>query len=452
MADQLFPLDDILAGLTKNKNVVDRTVWEPGFSGERQVVVAQFGPFVRCYPKPKKYVQRFFRRAFSLPIEDWELTEKYILFGGFCTVSVTLQLRFQATYEFARSNMEFIPELTTLIKQNYQGLVLDILAGELRELESGHWIADGLESTEREVENIIQETLMVQDIQCRTVCKLEPLFEELEEDGVFDHRFVHQTQYLEVMRKNFEFTVKKKEELLREDELLHEIKMEQKQMQLDQFSEEADYRSQHQEQNSDSMKRQLVEWGQQKEAQFVVERQLRERELEHDNTIKQLEVKAKADHLNEAQLLEQASEEKMQTVGFSHTEKINAKQLTFDLKEHEKKQLRWLETDAEIQEQKIQQENRLKEKQLEKEIIEQEFRMVASQKMEEKLQIEQLKHDARLLDLELESKQIEQRKRFEVTQKSDEFLHREIELLVLEKQRAELAQQVEFIKEEEDNR
>jgi len=139
-------------------------------------------------------------------------------------------------------------------------------------------------------------------------------------------------------------------------------------------------------------------------------------------------------------------------VGFSHTEKINAKQLTFDLKEHEKKQLRWLETDAEIQEQKIQQENRFKEKQLEKEIIEQEFRMVASQKMEEKLQIEQLKHDARLLDLELESKQIEQRKRFEVTQKSDEFLHREIELLVLEKQRAELAQQVEFIKEEEDNR
>ena len=86
------------------------------------------------------------------------------------------------------------------------------------------------------------------------------------------------------------------------------------------------------------MKRQLVEWGQQKEAQFVVERELRERELEHDNTIKELETRAKIDHLKEAQLLEQASEDKMQTVGFSHTEKINEKQLAFDLKEHEKKQ------------------------------------------------------------------------------------------------------------------
>ena len=83
--------------------------------------------------------------------------------------------------------------------------------------------------------------------------------------------------------------------------------------------------------------------------------------------------------------------------------------------------------------------------------MEQEFRMVAKQKLEEKLQVEQLKHDARLLELELEAKQIEQRKRFEVTQKSDEFLQREIELLVLEKQRAELEQQVEFIKEEDDN-
>ena len=451
MDDQLWPLDEILAGLKENKNIAGRTVWEPGFSGDRQIVIAQFGPFVRCYPKPKKYVQRFFRRVFPLPIEDWKLEEQYVLFGGFCTVSVALQLRFQPTHDFARSNMEFIPELITFIKQNYQGVVLDILAGELRELEKGHWIAGGLGNTEKEIENLIQEVLMVQGIQCRAVCKLEPVFEELEEEGAFDQRFVHQTQYLEVMRKNFEFTVKKKEELLREEELLHEIKMEQKQMQLDQFSEEADYRSQHQEQNSDSMKRQLVEWGQQKEAQFVVERELRERELEHDNTIKELETRAKIDHLKEAQLLEQASEDKMQTVGFSHTEKINEKQLAFDLKEHEKKQLRWLEADSEIQEQKIQQENHFKEKQLEKEIMEQEFRMVAKQKLEEKLQVELLKHDARLLELELEAKQIEQRKRFEVTQKSDEFLQREIELLVLEKQRAELEQQVEFIKEEDDN-
>jgi len=330
-------------------------------------------------------------------------------------------------------------------------LVLDILAGELRKLEDGQWIAIGLESTEKEVENVIQETLMVQDIQCRAICKLEPLFEELEEDHVFDHRFVHQAQYLEVMRKNFEFTVKKKEELLREEELLHEIKMEQKQMQLDQFSEEADFRSQHQEQNSDSLKRQLVEWGQQKEEQFVVERALRERELKHETAIKQLEVKADSDRLSEAQKVEHTSEQNRQKIGFTHTERINEKQLAFDLKEHEKSQLQWLEADAEIQEQKIIQENHFKEKQLEKEIAEQEIRMVAKQKLDERMQIEQLKHDSRLLDLELEAKQGEQRKRFEVTKQSDEFLQREIELLVLEKQRAELEQQVEFIKEDYNN-
>ncbi len=451
MTDQLFPLDEIIAGLTQAKKSSNSTVWEPGFSAGRQMVVAKLGPYLRCYPKPEKYVQRFYRKAYPLPIEDWELHESCVLFGGFCTVNTILQLRFQASYEFARLNMEFIPQLTALIKQSYQGLVLDILAGELRKLEDGQWIAIGLESTEKEVENVIQETLMVQDIQCRAICKLEPLFEELEEDHVFDHRFVHQAQYLEVMRKNFEFTVKKKEELLREEELLHEIKMEQKQMQLDQFSEEADFRSQHQEQNSDSLKRQLVEWGQQKEEQFVVERALRERELKHETAIKQLEVKADSDRLSEAQKVEHTSEQNRQKIGFTHTERINEKQLAFDLKEHEKSQLQWLEADADIQEQKIIQENHFKEKQLEKEIAEQEIRMVAKQKLDERMQIEQLKHDSRLLDLELEAKQEEQRKRFEVTKQSDEFLQREIELLVLEKQRAELEQQVEFIKEDYNN-
>ncbi len=169
--------------------------------------------------------------------------------------------------------------------------------------------------------------------------------------------------------KIFEFTVKKKEELLREEELLHEIKMEQKQMQLDQFFEEADFRSQQQEQNSDSLKRQLVEWGQQKEAQFVVERALRERELKHETAIKQLEVKADSDRLSEAQEVEYTAEQKRQKIGFTHTERINEKQLAFDLQEHEKKQLRWMEADAEIQEQKINPRKSFKERQLEKRLL-----------------------------------------------------------------------------------
>jgi hypothetical protein len=59
-------------------------------------------------------------------------------------------------------------------------------------------------------------------------------------------------------------------------------------------------------------------------------------------------------------------------------------------------------------------------------------------KVQQKLQTDKIEYESRLKGMQLEAEIKEQQKRFEATEKSDEYLRREIELLILEKQRTEL--------------
>ena len=70
--------------------------------------------------------------------------------------------------------------------------------------------------------------------------------------------------------------------------------------------------------------------------------------------------------------------------------------------------------------------------------------------MLEKLREEQLKHDARIKQMELTAEIEEQEKRHKTTQKTEDFLRKEIELLVLEKQRAELNEEIKIAKHSSD--
>ena len=67
-------------------------------------------------------------------------------------------------------------------------MIIDLLDKELLNLADGEWVKNGLNPVERKIENAINETLIVKNIQCRTLCSLKPSFEEFSEDEAIDGR------------------------------------------------------------------------------------------------------------------------------------------------------------------------------------------------------------------------------------------------------------------------
>ena len=91
-----------------------------------------------------------------------------------------------------------------------------------------------------------------------------------------------------------------------------------------------------------------------------------------------------------------------------------------------------------MQLEKIEQEKRLQQLETEAALKLQELKLTEEQKLQERLHQEKLKHENRMREMELELQLDEQKKRYEATQETDEYLRRDIELLILEKQRTEL--------------
>ena len=97
---------------------------------------------------------------------------------------------------------------------------------------------------------------------------------------------------------------------------------------------------------------------------------------------------------------------------------------------------------------KLQHDTMLKERELQSAIKSQETFQMEWQKIQEHLEEEKLKHQNRLKEMQIEAEQKELELRREASQNKDAFLRREIEWLVLDKQRAELTR---AIKEAEKN-
>ena len=327
MRQSEFSLEEILAELQSNNSIADPDVWEPGFAGERQIVYSRLGPFVRCYAKPDKFIKRFYHRLYPLPIEDWQITARKQLFGGFCTIDATLDLRFQASHQFAIANMESLAEINPFIKHRFKELILDVLDRDLHNLELTDWVQTGLNDTEKQIETAINEALIVQKIQCRALCRLKPRFVELSDDLELDDRFIHKSIYIEVMRKNFECREYQKQESFRQEELLRQQQLEHKQKLLDQIDKEGGLLSIKQEKEANNLKRQLVEKERQKDEVHVIERRLHARELAHNNFLMEMEVEAETQNQEKKQALQQQAEKKILDSKLEHDTLIKEKEL-----------------------------------------------------------------------------------------------------------------------------
>ena len=189
--------------------------WDPGFQGDRWVVVSKLGPWVRVYKRPARFTTRFYHKLVNLPVNDWSLPSEANLFAGLCTIRADLEVRFQPTISYVEKNLAALPDLATHIKSNYEGLLKDAVERELLRAEEGGWIKVGLEGIEWSIEMTVNETLVAQNIQCRASCTLEPSFKEIspEKISATSGHFRHNEAYIELMRRNHEFQSQQNKEV-----------------------------------------------------------------------------------------------------------------------------------------------------------------------------------------------------------------------------------------------
>jgi hypothetical protein len=130
------------------------------------------------------------------------------------------------------------------------------------------------------------------------------------------------------------------------------------------------------------------------------------------------------------QIRQQKLNVEKQALQIEHERVLKEFQREAEIRDYEKQQFTFM--------QEKEQEQRIKQIELEADLKEQEHRQLEHQNVQIKLEALKIEHENRLyqMQLDLEVKEIAQRA--EATKNKDEYLRREIEWLVLDKQRAEL--------------
>lgn len=437
----LSPLDAWLTGEIAAVDS-DQLSWDPGFDAERRVVISKLGPYHKLFERPQNFIPRFFHHVYPLPIDDWRLTTRTRLYGGFCTMTTELQIHFQATFKYVERNMDALPDVNRQIKSSYESVIKDIVNAELSHLNDGSWVHTGLAEMERQIEGVINETLILKYIQCRAICALTPVFEELTDDEKLDGRFTQESIYLNVMQKHFEFREKQHQELFRQEEELELLRLAHKKKLLESINHEDKIQRQKQALEAETIKRLLEEQEAQRIEQHVIEKRLHVEKTDHETHLKEIELAAEIQYQKEKQIRQQQLELQKRAQQLEHERLLKELQRDAESREYEQQRIQWL--------QGKEQEQQLKQLELEAELKEQEKQQLERQKIQEKMETEKIKHQTRLHEMQLEAEIKELELRAEATKNKDEYLRREIEWLVLDKQRAELTRSIRVASQDGD--
>ncbi len=463
MTTNLSPLDAWLSG-EHNESLNNHEFWDPGFDAERRVVVRHLGPFYRLFERPENFIPRFYHRIYSLPITDWQLSIKTRLYDGFCTITTDLNIYFQATIEYAEKSQDTLSEINRQIKTRYECLIKDTVTAELSQLKDGLWVQTGLTEMERTIESVLNETLISKHIQCRVMCTLTPTFLALTDEEQLNGRFTQEAIYLNVMQKNFEFREKQSLELFRQEQELEAIRLAHQKKQLESIYQDDEIQRQKQAMEAEVIKRRLEEQTTQHIEQQQIKTRLHQQNIIHDTQLREIELAAEIqfqeDKLNrlhvektkhEHQLREielaaeiqfqkdqqkqlQQLELEKQLLQFDHDRVLKDRKKEQEAKEFVQQHQDWLaEKD---------QEQQLKQLELDAELKTIESQQLKRQKLQEKLEADKILHQNRVHLMQLEAEAKERELHAEAIKSKDEYLRKEIEFLVLDRQRSELSKSI----------
>ena len=463
MSTNLSPLDAWLSG-EHNESINNLQFWDPGFDAERKVVIRQLGPFYSLYERPENFIPRFYHRIYSLPITDWQLSITTRLYDGFCTITTDLNIYFQATLQYSKKNQDTLSDINSQIKTRYECLIKEVVTAKLSQLKDGLWVQVGLTEIERAIESLLNESLISKHIQCRVMCTLTPTFLALTDEEQLNGQFTQKTIYLNVMQKNFEFREKQSLKLLKHEEELVTLRLAHQQKQLESISQDDEILRQKQAIEAEGIKRRLEEQTTQRIEQQLIETRLHQQNIAHDTRLREIELAAeiqfqedklnrlhveKTNHENQLREIELAAviqfqkdqqkqlqqlELEKQLQKFEHERLLKERQKEETAKEYAQQHQKWLaEKD---------QEQHIKQLELEAELKTLESQQLRRQELQEKLEADKILHHNRLQHMHLEAEAQERELLAEAIKSKDEYLRREIEFLVLDRQRAELRKSI----------
>lgn len=422
--------------------------WDPGFDGGRELVVARLGPWQRAYQRPANFSKRFYHTVHALPIADWRLSESMDMHNGFCHVEALLLLRFQASIIYAKTYSDALPDINQHIKSHFEGLVRDIASQELRLLEDGDWVDNGLAAAESRLQTRINEALTAQLINIRALCNLNARFADADTAAQLDGRFIKHDIYLKALRKNFQAKELQEQERQRQELALLQQQLAQRQALAEQSNREDEIKRAEQAQAAQSLKLRLEDRETQLDEQLLIEQRMHERKLKHQQQLQVLEQQVALEERLRLQAKQFDLEKQIQNEEIGHQKQLKAQKLAADIDDYTQQQASWNEANERFRLEKIFREERLKQLETEADIKLQEAKLLEEQKLQERMQEERLRHENRLKEIELEMEIQEQKRRYDQTQKVDEYLRHDIELLILEKHRSEL---IQAIKQNEQN-
>jgi hypothetical protein len=416
--------------------------WDPGFESARQIVVAKLGPFQTAFAHPTQYKPRFYHQTIPLPIDEWRFNRQVKLYGDFCAIDAMLTVRFQATVKYAQSHLNTVNTINQHIKATCDVLLKDTVDQELHKLADGAWVDQGLAKVERHIEMQINETLTMQNIQCRALCEMLTTFAETPDSNKLDSRFAHDDIYLKILKKNFEIQEQQNKERIRQELALEQQRLDRQQRLLDQYNQEQALHRIEQEQAALNLKRRLEEQERQLNEQFTIEERVHREQVYHEQNLKRLEQEAAALTQQDIQAKQLVIDQQLQQERLAHQQQLKETELAAEIAEFEKNQAAWNAIHERLRIEKIEQEKRIKQLENEAKLALLDTTQGEEQQLQERLLKEKMMHEARLKDMELEMQIQEHEKRFTATQQLDNYLRREIELLILEKHRGELQQEV----------
>ncbi|MSS75448.1 MAG: hypothetical protein EXR90_00705 [Methyloglobulus sp.] len=441
-------LEQWLAEISAESDALSQT-WDPGFDGGRQIVISSLGPFQKTYQRPPDFISRFYHKTYHLPVDEWQFNSQIKLYGDFCIIDAMLTIRFQATIKYAQTNLGALPNINQNVKSRCEGLVKDAVDQELHKLANGDWVEQGLATVERRIEMHINETLTLQNVQCRALCEMLTTFSEIKNPNKLDSRFAHDDIYLKILRKNFETQEHQNKERLRQELMLEQQRLERQQRLIDQYNQEQSLHRIEQEQAAFNLKRRLEEQERQLNEQFLIEERVHREQVYHEQNLKRMEQEAAATAQLEIQTKQLEIEQQLQQERLIHQQQLKELQLAAEIADFEKNQEAWNGIHERLRIEKIDQEKRLKQLENTAKLALLDINQNEEQIVHERLLMEKMLHETRLKDMELEMQIQEHEKRFTATQQLDNYLRRDIELLVLEKHRDELLQEVKRTKHDD---
>jgi hypothetical protein len=441
MTVEKSPLELWLSEISSEANALGET-WDPGFESGRQIVVAKWGPFQKAFVRTAQHKPRFYHQIFALPVEEWGFNRQIKLYGDYCTLDAMVMVRFQSTIKYAQAHLDTIATINQHIKTVCDVLLKDVVDQQLHKLSNGEWVDQGLAHVERHIEMQINECMTMQNIQCRALCELLTTFAETPDPNKLDSRFAHDDIYLKILKKNFETQEQQNKERIRQELALEQQRLDRQQRLLDQYNQEQALHRIEQEQAALNLRRRLEEQERQLNEQFTIEERLHREQVYHEQNLKRLEQEAAAKTQQEIQAKQLEIDQKLQQERLAHQQQLKETELAAEIAEFEKNQAAWNAIHERLRVEKIEQEKRIKQLENEAKLALLDTTQSEEQQLQERLLKEKMMHEARLKDMELEMQIQEHEKRFTATQQLDNYLRREIELLILEKHRGELQQEV----------